>query len=118
MERPMKKSAVDRLRTIPLRLRSLFRRDIVERELDEELRYHVAHQIAENVRRGMPDDDARYAALRAMGGIELRKEQMRDTHGTRWLDELVGDLRFAIRGIRRAPGFSFTIVLTLTLGIG
>jgi hypothetical protein len=43
---------------------------------------------------------------------------MRDTHGTRWLDELVGDLRFALRGVRRAPGFSFTIVLTLTLGIG
>ena len=53
-----------------------------------------------------------------MGGVEFRKEQMRDTRGTRWLDELVGDLRFAIRGIRRAPGFSVTIVLTLTLGIG
>ncbi len=114
----MRTSIVDRLRTVPLRLRSLFRRDLVERELDDELQYHLEQQIAKNVRDGMPSDEARFAALREMGGIGLRKEQMRDTHGTRWLDELIGDLRFAIRGIRRAPGFSFTIVLTLTLGIG
>ncbi len=114
----MRKSIVDRLRTVPLRLRSLFRRDVVECELDDELQYHLEQQIATNIRHGMPSDEARFAALRDMGGIALRKEQMRDTHGTRWLDELVGDLRFASRGIRRAPGFSFTIVLTLTLGIG
>jgi putative ABC transport system permease protein len=111
-------SIVDRLRTAPLRLRAFFRRDLVERELDDELQYHLEQQIAKNLRHGMPADEARYAALRDLGGVELRKEQMRDTHGTRWLDELLGDLRFALRGIRRAPGFSFTIVLTLTLGIG
>jgi predicted permease len=111
--------SIDRwLRIFPLRWRSLVHRDAVEREVDEELRYHLETQIAENIRRGMAPEAARDAATRALGGIEFRKEQIRDTRGTRWIEELAGDLRFALRGIRRAPGFSFTIVLTLTLGIG
>ena len=103
---------------IPLRLRSVFRRDDVEHELDEELAYHLEQQTAENVRLGMSPNDARLAARRALGNIELRKEQVRDTRGTRWLDEMAGDLRFALRGLRRAPGFSTAVVLTLALGIG
>jgi putative ABC transport system permease protein len=106
------------LRIVPLRLRSLFHRGAVERELDEELRDHLETQIAEHIRHGMAPDVARQAALRAFGGIEFHKEQVRDTRGTRAIEELASDLRFALRGIRRAPGFSFTIVLTLTLGIG
>ena len=58
--------------TAPLRLRSLFRRGRVEQELDEELRYHLERQIEENVARGMTAEEARLAALRAMGGIEKR----------------------------------------------
>jgi putative ABC transport system permease protein len=110
---------IDRLlRIIPLRFRSLFRRSDVERELDEELRYHVDQQTAENVRQGMAPDAARTAALRALGGIEYRKEQVRDTRGTRWLEELAGDVRFAVRSLRRARGFATAVVLTLALGIG
>jgi predicted permease len=106
------------LRIAQLRWRSLVHRDAVERELDEEFQYHLEMQIAEHVRGGMTPDAAREAATRALGGIAFQKEEVRDTRGTRWIEELAGDLRFALRGIRRAPGFSVTVVLTLTLGIG
>jgi predicted permease len=106
------------LRIIPLRMRSLFRRSDVERELEEELRYHLDQQIAENVRQGMGAEAARRAALRAFGGIELSKEQVRDTRGTRWLEELSRDIGFGFRSLRRAPGFATAVVLTLALGTG
>ena len=103
---------------IPLRLRSLFRRNVVEQELDEELQYHVEQQTAENIRQGMTPREARATALRALGNIEFRKEQVRDTRGTRGIEELSGDVRFAFRTLRRAPGFALTVILTLALGIG
>jgi putative ABC transport system permease protein len=110
---------VDRwLQIIPLRLRSLLRKHDVERDLDDELQYHIEQQTAENIRRGMAPTLARTAALRALGGVERRKEEVRDTRGTRWLEELVGDLAFAARNLRRAPGFTSAVVLTLALGIG
>ncbi len=110
---------IDRLLSIiPLRLRSLLRRGDVERELDEELQYHVEQQTAENVRQGMSPRDARAAAIRALGNIELRKEQVRDTRGTRWLEELARDTAFALRSLQRARGFAAAVVLTLALGIG
>jgi VIT1/CCC1 family predicted Fe2+/Mn2+ transporter len=64
--------------TVPLRLRSLFRRRQVEQELDEEIRYHLERQIEERIAQGMTPEEARHAALRAMGGIERRKEECRD----------------------------------------
>lgn len=111
--------SIDRLFTIAmLRLRSLFRRDDVERELNDELQYHVERQTEENVRQGMSPADARAAALRAIGGVEFRKEQVRDTRGTRWIEELAGDVTFAMRSLRRARGFAATVIITLALGIG
>jgi predicted permease len=111
--------SIDRLiRIAPLRFRSLFHRRDVERELDEELQYHIERQTAENMRLGMSPDDARHAAIRAIGGMQFRKDQVRDTRGTRGVEEMVGDLAFAMRSLRRAPGFAITVVLTLALGIG
>lgn len=106
------------LRILALRLRTLFRRADVERDLDDELQYHLERQTEENVRQGMPLREARASALRAMGGIAYRKEQVRDTRGTRWIEEIAGDLRVAVRGLRHARGFSTAVVLTLALGIG
>ena len=111
--------SIDRWRWIlPLRFRSVFQRNAVEQDLDDELQYHLEQQTAEYIRQGMSPNDARLAARRALGNLELRKEQVRDTRGTRWLEEMSGDLRFAWRGLRRSPGFATAVILTLALGIG
>ena len=63
---------------LPLRLRSLFRSNSVDRELDDELQFHIERQIELNVARGMNPAEARHAAIRAMGGVEQQKEACRD----------------------------------------
>src|SRR5690348_5681429 len=99
------------------RLRALMRRRAAERELDEELRFHIEMETEKNVRAGMRPSDARWRALRDFGGVEPTKEEHRDVRG-RWLEELVGDTRYALRTLRRAPVLATAAILTLALGIG
>jgi putative ABC transport system permease protein len=104
--------------TLPLRLRTLFRRGDVERELDEELQFHLEQQVADNIANGMSAADARTAALRSIGGLERRKEQCRDTRGVSLIENLVRDVHYALRALRRSPGFAFAAIVTLAFGIG
>ena len=104
--------------TIPLRLRSLFRRNSVEQELDEELRDHLEHLVEEYVSRGMKPKEARNLALRAMGGVEQQKEQCRTMRRVNILENLIQDIRYGFRVLKKNPGFVAAAILTLALGVG
>jgi macrolide transport system ATP-binding/permease protein len=106
------------LSSLRVRLRSFFRSDRAEQELKEELREHLERQIQENVARGMSPEEARYSAMRSMGGLAQIEEQCRDAQGGRILHDFVQDLRYGLRQLFRAPGFSALAILCLTLGIG
>jgi predicted permease len=106
------------LYTIPLRLKSIFRRGRVEQELSEELQFHLEHKIEEGIAEGLSPEEARYRALRAMGGLEQKKEEVRDTRRVHWLTDFVDDVRYAVRSLRRTPGLAAFVVVTIALGIG
>jgi putative ABC transport system permease protein len=108
----------DLVSDLRFRCRAIFRRAEIERELDDELRFHLERETAKLERRGLDSEEARRRARLEFGGVDRVKEEARDARGVRVLETMLRDLRYAIRGLRARPGFALAVIATLALGIG
>ncbi|MDB4908797.1 MAG: permease [Gemmatimonadetes bacterium] len=99
-------------------LRALFARPALERELDDELRFHLEQEAAKHVAAGASPMEAERRARASFGGVQRIKDDTRDARGIALIEQLSQDVRYAARGIRARPGFAAAVILTLGLGIG
>ena len=106
-----------RLRELWDRLRGTVERNALERDMDEEFQFHLQKATERNLRRGMEPAEAKLQALRSFGGVERVKEAARDEQRTRWLEDLVQDVQYGARSLRKHPGHAAATILTVALGI-
>ena len=99
-------------------LRRVLTRKRMESDLDRELRFHFETHVADKVRAGMEESEARRVTRLEFGGLEQIKEDCRESRGTQWLESMAQDLRFALRQLLKSPGFAVIAVLTLSIGLG
>ena len=108
----------DQIREGLQRVRSFFRKDAMDRELDEEMASHIEMAVEENLKKGMGEEEARRQALVRFGGEQQAKETHREARGLPWVDMVLQDLRYTFRSLRRDRGFAFIAIVILALGIG
>jgi predicted permease len=109
---------MDRLKGWLKQLRALAVKDRLERELDEEIAFHLRMETERLVGEGLEPAEARRRAGLAFGGVERAKEEVRDGRWVRGLETLVSDLGYGVRTLRSRPGFAAAAILTLALGVG
>src|ERR1700676_836106 len=88
------------------------------KELDQDIRDHIERETQDNMERGMPPEEARYAAMRKFGNVTRVKEETREVWSFVWLEQLLQDVHFGLRMLRKSPGFAAAAILTLAISVG